>query len=488
MRHSIKLYILTAVICIVALAIVQFFLIYNTYQLLDSRFNYVEKGRIGEAYNLAIANDKLFPGGQPLLDSIIVPQYGYLENLYKTNPQSFDTAAQHLVNRLVHELIKHENTDSLLKAIKAQDGIKDSLLYALCIHRLDIKFKDNQYVNIYNRFKKYPLIPAERQLETGIYICGNLQQLSENSAASSLVANSPLPYSYSLSFSFYADPYNRRTLVLQQMRYTILPGILTLLAVVTLFGITLHKWIRQKHLSDMKSDFINNITHEFNTPITAIIVANKNIQNEKTLGNKQSVTALSVIIHRQAERLKLLVEKVINIAATEKLELKRTTNDLQELITEIIAVYSLNTANQTICFTFIKNDIPAHIETDTFHFTTLLQNILDNAVKYNDQTQKEITLSIVPQNEGLELIIKDNGIGMNANTQRHIFEKFYRHQPRLSKPTKGLGLGLYYVKQCVDTHGWKIRVQSEPGAGSTFTISIPTKTTSHETSHSAGRR
>jgi two-component system, OmpR family, phosphate regulon sensor histidine kinase PhoR len=475
MRHSIKLYILTAVICIVALAIVQFFLIYNTYQLLDSRFNYVEKGRIGEAYNLAIANDKLFPGGQPLLDSIIVPQYAYLENLYNTNPRSFDTVAQQLVNRIVRELVKHENTDSLLKAIKAQDDIKDSLLYALCIHRLDIKFRNNQYVNLYNRFKKYPLIPAARQLETGIYICGNLQQLSESSAASSLVANSPLPYSYSLSFSFYADPYNRRTLVLQQMRYTILPGILTLLAVVTLFGITLHKWIRQKHLSDMKSDFINNITHEFNTPITAIIVANKNIQNEKTLDNKQSVTALSVIIHRQAERLKLLVEKVINIAATEKLQLKRTSNDLPELITEILAVYSLSTAHQNIRFQFKKGEFPANIETDTFHFTTLLQNIIDNAVKYNDHAQKEIMISIVRQHEGLELVIQDNGIGMNANTQRHIFEKFYRHQPRLSKPTKGLGLGLYYVKQCVDAHGWKIRVHSEPGAGSTFIISIPTK-------------
>jgi len=466
---------LTAVICIVALAIVQFFLIYNTYQLLDSRFNYVEKGRIGEAYNLAIANDKLFPGGQPLLDSLIVPQYTYLENLYKTSPKDFDTAAQHLVNRIIRELVRHENADSMLKAIKTKDDIGDSLLFALCIHRLDIKFKDSQYVNIYNRFKKYPLIPAARQQEMGLYICGNLRQPGENSAASSLVANSPLPYSYSLSFSFYADPYNRRTLVLQQMRYTILPGILTLLAVVTLFGITLHKWIRQKHLSDMKSDFINNITHEFNTPITAIIVANKNIQNEKTLDNKESVTALSMIIHRQAERLKLLVEKVINVAATEKLELKTVTYDLNELISEILAVYSLNAANKNIVFTFNSCSSPAMINTDTFHFTTLLQNILDNAVKYNDHAQKEITISVIRQKEELELVIRDNGIGMDAHTLRHIFEKFYRHQPRLSKPTKGLGLGLYYVKQCIDAHGWQIDVESEPGAGSTFIITIPSK-------------
>ncbi|SEW52542.1 sensor histidine kinase [Chitinophaga arvensicola] len=475
MRHSIKLYILTAVVCIIALAIVQFFLIYNTYQLLDSRFNYVEKGRIGEAYNLAIANDKLFPGGQPLLDSIIVPQYPYLEQLYHTNPKSFDTAAQRLVNRIIRELVQHENTDSMLKAIKASDGIKDSLLFALCIHRLDLRFKDSPYVNIYNRFKKYPLIPASRQKDIGLYICGNLQQLSENSSASSLVANSPLPYSYSLSFSFYADPYNRRTLVLQQMKYTILPGLLTLLAVITLFGITLFKWIRQKHLSDMKSDFINNITHEFNTPITAIIVANKNIQNEKTLENKQSVTALSEIIHRQAERLKLLVEKVINIAATEKLALRITTTDLNELISGILAVYSLNTMKQAIRFNFHSSGDPAMIETDTFHFTTLLQNILDNAVKYNDQVQKEITITTRQLKDTVELIIQDNGIGMNSITLRHIFEKFYRHQPHLSKPTKGLGLGLYYVKQCIDAHGWTIKVTSEPGAGSTFIITIPSK-------------
>ncbi|MFY0256130.1 sensor histidine kinase [Chitinophaga sp. 30R24] len=475
MRHSIKLYILTAVICILALAVVQFFLVYNTYQLLDSRFNYVERGRIGESYNLAVANDKLFPGGQPLIDSIIVPQYAYLENLYKTNHHHFDTAAQHLVNRIILELVRHENTDSMLKAIKAKNGIKDSLLYALCIHRLDIKFADNQFVNVYNRFKKYPLIPGSRQQDMGLYICGNLHQLRENNAASSLVASSPLPYSYSLSFSFYADPYNRITQVLYQMKYTILQGILTLLAVIILISITLYKWIRQKHLSDMKSDFINNITHEFNTPITAIIIANKNLRNEKTLDNKQSITTLSDIISRQAERLKLLVERVINIAASEKLELNTVPADLNELIAEILNVYSLNNANTTVNFSFHPSSTAALIDMDTFHFTTLLQNLLDNAVKYNDQAAKKISITTQLQKDQLELIVQDNGIGMSPYALLHIFEKFYRHQPRLSKPTKGLGLGLYYVKQCVDAHSWKIRVNSEPGNGSTFIITIPFK-------------
>jgi two-component system phosphate regulon sensor histidine kinase PhoR len=484
MRHNIKLYILTAVICIVALAIVQFFLLYNTYLLLDSRFNYIEKGRIGEAYNLAIADDKLFPGGQPLIDSIIIPQYAYLERLHNNNKEAFDTAAQHLVNRIMSVLRQHENADSMLKAIKYTNGIHDSLLYALCIHRLDIRFRAPQYVNIYNRFRKYPLLPPNHQHDMGLYICGNLSHLSEHNAASSLVAASPLPYSYSISFSFYADPVNRKALVLQQMKYTILPGILTLLAVISLFGITLHKWIRQKHLSDMKSDFINNITHEFNTPITAILVANRNIQNEKTLENKQSIQALSTVIHRQAERLKLLMEKVVDVADTEQLTLKPAATDLDGLIGSIVTVYSLNYPDTL--FRFQHNNETLLIVTDSFHFTTLLQNILDNGMKYNDRPHKEISITLLSHNGELDVVIKDNGIGMNAHTRQHIFEKFYRHQPRLSRPTKGLGLGLYYVKQCVEAHGWSIRVFSEPGEGSSFVITIPYKMQYHETSHSAG--
>lgn len=235
----------------------------------------------------------------------------------------------------------------------------------------------------------------------------------------------------------------------------------------------------------MKSDFINNITHEFNTPITAILVANRNIQNEKTLENKQSIQALSTVIHRQAERLKLLMEKVVDVAATEQLTLKPAATDLDGLIGSIVTVYSLNYPD-TI-FRFQHNNETLLIVTDSFHFTTLLQNILDNGMKYNDQPHKEISITLLSHNGELDLVIKDNGIGMNAHTRQHIFEKFYRHQPRLSRPTKGLGLGLYYVKQCVEAHGWSIRVFSEPGEGSSFVITIPYKIQYHETSHSAGR-
>jgi two-component system phosphate regulon sensor histidine kinase PhoR len=113
------------------------------------------------------------------------------------------------------------------------------------------------------------------------------------------------------------------------------------------------------------------------------------------------------------------------------------------------------------------------VETDHFHFTTLLLNILDNAVKYNHQSVKDIVVTITQDTENIQITISDTGIGMSKETIKHIFEKFYRYQKDLTQNIKGLGLGLHYVKQCIDAHQWKLKVESEVGKGSTFVIVIP---------------
>jgi two-component system phosphate regulon sensor histidine kinase PhoR len=110
---------------------------------------------------------------------------------------------------------------------------------------------------------------------------------------------------------------------------------------------------------------------------------------------------------------------------------------------------------------------------DQFHFTTLLINILDNAVKYNNREVKEITVSTVSNKNSVQIVIQDNGMGMTAESRKHIFEKFYRAPNGKAPSTPGLGLGLYYVKQSIDAHQWQIDVESNYGAGSIFTITIP---------------
>jgi two-component system phosphate regulon sensor histidine kinase PhoR len=262
-------------------------------------------------------------------------------------------------------------------------------------------------------------------------------------------------------------------MVFKQMRLMLTMSLLSMLAIITLFIITLRNWIKQKHLSDVKTDFINNITHEFHTPLSAIMVANKNIQNEKILDNKTALRSLSEIIERQSQRLKLLIGQVLDIAAIDKLSVHKEPQDLNILVKDILTDFSIKFSEANLHLTYEEYPCDITIEADSFHFATLLLNILDNAVKYNLQPLKQITVGITADKEGLQITVSDNGIGMTKETIKYIFDKFYRHQKDLTQYSKGLGLGLHYVKQCIDAHQWKLKVESEAGKGSTFVIIIP---------------
>jgi two-component system phosphate regulon sensor histidine kinase PhoR len=473
MKHPFKIYITTSVICFLVLALVQFILVYNTYDLLNRRFYYEKKGKINEEYSKAITNDKLFPGGQAIIDSLLMPNIKLLEQLYQKDTTQFKVRSQRLLNQIFHKLVREQTADSLIRKIKQHEQITDSLRYALSITRLDLMFGDHKYVNIYINKKKYPLIDDSLQYSNGIRIYGDLKDPDERSQVLSYTVTLPEPYTYKLGFTFHAEPYNRQKMVFRQMQVMLTMSLLSMLAIILLFFITMRNWIKQKHLSDVKTDFINNITHEFHTPLSAIIVANKNIQNEKILDNKMAIRSLSEIIERQSHRLKLLFGQVLDLATIDKLFVQKKPHHLNMLVNEILTDFSIkfSTANVQIAFTPGKEELI--VETDHFHFTTLLLNILDNAVKYNHQSVKDIVVTITHDTENIQITISDTGIGMSKETIKHIFEKFYRYQKDLTQNIKGLGLGLHYVKQCIDAHQWKLKVESEVGKGSTFVIVIP---------------
>lgn len=475
MKHPFKIYITTSVICFLVLALVQFILVYNTYDLLNRRFYYDKKNKINEEYTKAITNDKLFPGGQALVDSILMPQLHNLEQLYQTDTTQFKTRSQQLLNDIFHKLIIEEKADSLLHAILRRNNITDSLRYALSITKIDIMFGDRRYINIYNSRQKYALIDDSLQWSDGIRIFGNLKAPDDRSLILGLNVSTPVPYTYAMAFNLHAEPYNRREMVFRQMRLMLTMSLLSMFAIIILFFITMRNWIKQKHLSDVKTDFINNITHEFHTPLSAIMVANKNIQNEKILDNKMAIRSLSEIIDRQSHRLKLLFGQVLDLATVDKLFVQKKPHHLNMLVSEILTDFSIKFSTSNLQIDFKQADTDLVVELDNFHFTTLLLNILDNAVKYNGQPVKELVVMITEDNEHIYITIMDSGIGMSKETLKHIFEKFYRYQKDLTQNTKGLGLGLHYVKQCIDAHKWKLKVDSEVGKGSTFVIVIPQK-------------
>ena len=223
----------------------------------------------------------------------------------------------------------------------------------------------------------------------------------------------------------------------------------------------------------MKSDFINSITHEFHTPLAAIIVANKTMQNEKIISNKDSIMPLTEVVQRQSERLRVLISQVLEITTMNKIPLQKEEQSIHHLLEEILLDYRLKLSGINANFNLHKHATHDKVMLDKFWFTTIFLNIFDNAIKYNHREGKEITVTTMEDRKGVSITVKDNGIGMTPEIRKHAFEKFYRNMKSNHGQVKGLGLGLFYVKQAVDAHGWKVELNSTEGEGSEFIISIP---------------
>lgn len=226
----------------------------------------------------------------------------------------------------------------------------------------------------------------------------------------------------------------------------------------------------------MKTDFINNMTHEFKTPIATISLASDSILSPSILENKEKVTRFINIIKQENKRMLSQVEKVLQMAQIEKenVELKFNAVNLHETIEDAVinAELKIQAKGGTIQ-TVLLSQNPI-IEADQIHISSIINNLLDNAEKYTPE-HPEIVITTRDVKGGIEFDVSDNGIGMTKDALKLIFEKFYRVHTGNVHDVKGFGLGLSYVKAMVDAHHGKIFVKSEPGKGSIFTIYLPSK-------------
>lgn len=226
----------------------------------------------------------------------------------------------------------------------------------------------------------------------------------------------------------------------------------------------------------MKTDFINNMTHEFKTPIATISLASDSILSPSILENKDKVTRFINIIKQENKRMLSQVEKVLQMAQIEKenVELKFNAVNLHETIEDAVinAELKIQAKGGTIQ-TVLLSQNPI-IEADQIHISSIINNLLDNAEKYTPE-RPEIVITTRDVKGGIEFDVSDNGIGMTKDALKLIFEKFYRVHTGNVHDVKGFGLGLSYVKAMVDAHHGKIYVKSELGKGSIFTIYLPSK-------------
>lgn len=245
------------------------------------------------------------------------------------------------------------------------------------------------------------------------------------------------------------------------------------LFIVLVSATALYQIIQQKKISEIKTDFINNMSHEFKTPIATISLAVDAISNPKTLNAPDRVKQYLKMIREENTRMLTQVENVLRISQLEKSRtpIKKTVMHLHPLIEEAVNHISLILSNKggAVSTNLIaENDL---FEGNKSHFTNVIVNILDNAVKYSEAAPK-IDISTENKNGTINVKIKDQGIGMDKVTQKMIFQKFYREQSGDIHNIKGHGLGLSYVKRIIDLHYGKIDLVSKKGEGTTFSITL----------------
>jgi two-component system, OmpR family, phosphate regulon sensor histidine kinase PhoR len=247
-----------------------------------------------------------------------------------------------------------------------------------------------------------------------------------------------------------------------------------LISAVAFFGWSLWLVFRQKRLSEIQRDFINNMTHEFKTPISTISIAAEVLGRDDAGSDPVRIRNYGSIIAEQNNRLKEHVEKVLQVANIEKKRVKPdlTPVDLPLLIRTIADSFSAIAAARNGTVEVTHGAGVGEVLADRFHLTNILVNLLDNAQKYcNDAPRIRITTH--RDRKGVILAISDNGIGIEKKYQKRVFSRFFRVPTGSVHNVKGFGLGLHYVHHMIRAHGWKIRLESDKGKGTTFRIFIP---------------
>lgn len=278
---------------------------------------------------------------------------------------------------------------------------------------------------------------------------------------------------YILNFDYYIDFSGKQKVVLREMVASISLSSISILVVVIIFMVAFRNLIEERRLSNLKTDFINNMTHELKTPLSTITVAGKTLEMDKIRAEEGKVLETARLIGKQSVHLNQLINLILEISMWERtqFQLDKKTVDIEELMFDIVDSFRTGCNNcAAVTQKYTLDNVKADI--DVVYFTTLINNLLSNAVKYSS-ADPEIEINGSKDKNKIFISIRDNGIGIDKNHQKHIFDKFYRVTTGNIHKTKGLGLGLYYVKRIAEAHGGDVNVTSKPGKGSIFTVTIP---------------
>jgi len=278
-----------------------------------------------------------------------------------------------------------------------------------------------------------------------------------------------IEFTYSIDFTY------RTKIIYNEMKGAFLLSLISIFVAGAVFLLTIRNMLKQKKLADLKSDFINNLTHELKTPLTTISVAGSSLADPKIQADRRKIDKLSSVIKSQNRYLSHIIDHLLDITHWERDQITLNPREIEpeKFVNEKIEAFCYENTDKKF---LITRDIKTNGKTvfiDEFKMNVVMQNLLNNALRYGGE-EPNILVEIKYDPE-FKLIISNNGIGISREDQKHIFEKFYRADNGKESNQKGLGLGLFYVKRIIELHGGSVSVKSKQGSGSAFLISIPVK-------------
>ena len=266
----------------------------------------------------------------------------------------------------------------------------------------------------------------------------------------------------------------KKQFIIAEMGTMFITSVILILVVLFMFWRTVLSLIKEKKISEHTTDFLNNMTHEFKTPLTNIALAGKMIIKDSNIKQEDKIRHYSGIILQENEKLRLQVEQVLSMTALERGEIpiSKTELDFHKLITDALKCISIQIENKKGILNLNLNAAKFIFSGDRNHLTNAICNLIDNSIKYSME-RPEISVQTANLNNNLILVISDKGIGIDKEYSKKVFDKFFRIPTGNLHDVKGFGLGLAYVKKIIELHHGTIELESEKGKGATFTITLP---------------
>jgi len=296
------------------------------------------------------------------------------------------------------------------------------------------------------------------------------ESLENSTLTAPLFPNDILGNSLSLIVNF---P-DKNQYLISQVWASLLTSLVFILIIIGTFSYVVYKIIHQKKLADLKNDFINNMTHEFKTPIATVSLATEALLEEKVYSSRETMLRYIGVIQEESKRLGSQVEKVLQLASMDKnnLTLSKKNNSIKDLLESAVDRARFQVEERKGSITVSLPPDNTKVLVDETHFSNAIFNILDNAIKYS-KNGPQIDINTLVKKNNVTIEIKDQGIGLTQEQQKHIFDKFYRVPKGNVHDVKGFGLGLNYVKYVIEGHDGEIKVESRLNKGSRFIISLP---------------